>query len=63
MEFAFIYAALGCEVHVVEAMPQILNLVDPDVASIVKRSARKMGIAILESARVLSIETAPDGKN
>ena len=62
MEFAFIYAALGCEVHVVEAMPQILNLVDPDVASIVKRSARKMGIAILESARVLSIETAPDGK-
>jgi len=61
MELAFIYAALGCKVHVVEAMPQILNLVDPDVASVVKRSARKLGIEILESARATSIETVPDG--
>lgn len=61
MEFAFIYAALGCKVHVVEFMPQILSQVDADVASVVKRSARKMGIQILESARALGIETAPDG--
>lgn len=62
MEFAFIYAALGSKVHIVEAMPQILNLVDPDVASIVKRSARKMGIEILESAQALCIEADPDGR-
>lgn len=60
MEFAFIYAALGCKVHVVEFMPQILNLVDADVASTVKRTARKMGIEILESARALAIETTSD---
>lgn len=61
MEFAFIYAALGCKVQVVEFMPQILNLVDADVASVVKRSARKMGIQILESAKALGIESTPDG--
>ncbi len=61
MEFAFIYAALGCKVYVVEFMPQILNLVDSDVASMVKRSARKMGIQILESTKALSIETTPEG--
>jgi len=31
------------------------------VASVVKRSARKLGIEILESARATSIETVPDG--
>lgn len=61
MEFAFIYASLGCKVYVLEAMPQILALVDADVAAVVKRSARKMGIEIMESARVLAIETSPDG--
>lgn len=61
MEFAFIYASLGCKVHVVEYMPQILNQVDSDVASMVKRTARKMGIEILESARALAIETTSDG--
>jgi len=62
MEFAFIYSAFGCKVHVVEFLPQILNMLDTDAASAIKRAARQKGIEIYEASRALSIESAPDGK-
>lgn len=55
IELAFIYTAFGCKVYVVEFLPQILNFEDADVAAVVKRSAKKNGIQIYESAKVLNM--------
>ncbi|NMA65532.1 MAG: dihydrolipoyl dehydrogenase [Clostridiaceae bacterium] len=62
MEFAFIYAAFGCKVHVIEYLPQILSFIDRDAASVIKRSARKNNISIYETAKVVSISSTPEGK-
>lgn len=50
MEFAFIYNALGTEVHVIEYLPEILNLLDQDVIDVVKNSALEKGIRLYTGA-------------
>lgn len=62
MEFAFLYNALGSKVHVVEFLPQILNLLDADVADVIRESARSKGICIHEGSKALSISTGLDGR-
>jgi len=61
MEFAFIYNALGSKVNVVEFLPQILNNMDDDVASVIRASAIEKGINILEGAKASSIKASLDG--
>ena len=61
MEFAFIYRALGTDVSVVEFMPQILNVLDSDVAQVVRDEAIERGIKIYEGAKATSIKTTLDG--
>lgn len=61
MEFAFIYRTLGSEVNVVEYLPQILNLVDEDVAEVIRTSAEDKGIKIFENAKAISIKNTLDG--
>lgn len=61
MEFAFIYRALGAEVNVVEFLPQILNILDEDVAEVIKTSAEEKGIKIFENAKALGIQNTLDG--
>lgn len=61
MEFAFIYNALGSKVNVVEFLPQILNNMDEDVASVIRASAIEKGINILEGAEASSIKASLDG--
>ncbi len=63
IEFSFLLAALGCKVYVVEFLPQILNMVDADVAVEIKKAAQAKGIVILESAKALRIgDTLSGGK-
>ncbi len=62
MEFAFLYNALGTEVHVVEFLPQILNLLDEDVVEVIGETAREKGIHLHEATKALSIEESLDGK-
>lgn len=50
MEFAFIFNALGAKVHVIEYLPEILNLLDQDVVDVIKESAEKKGIKIYSGA-------------
>ena len=50
MEFAFIFNALGSEVHVIEYMPEILALLDQDVVDVIKTSAEEKGIHIHSGA-------------
>lgn len=61
MEFAFIYRALGAEVTVVEYLPQILNMLDADVADVVRNSAIEKGIQIYEGACAASIKDTLNG--
>lgn len=50
MEFAFIFNALGAEVHVIEYMPEILSLLDQDVVDVIKDSAEEKGIKLHSGA-------------
>ncbi len=61
MEFAFIYNALGTKVNVVEYFPQILNIMDEDVADIIRTTAAQRGINLYEGTKTVSIKTALDG--
>ena len=46
MEFAFIFNALGSEVHVIEYLPEILALLDQDAADVIRASADAKGIKV-----------------
>ncbi|HXH72095.1 MAG TPA: FAD-dependent oxidoreductase, partial [Mariprofundaceae bacterium] len=47
MEFAYFYNAMGSEVTVLEAAPQILPLEDHEISKIVERSFKKNGINVV----------------
>jgi len=56
MEFATLYHELGVPVTVIEAMPTILPNLDPEVVQILLDKYRKVGINILTSTKVESID-------
>lgn len=58
MELSTVYAALGSNVVVVEALPSILTGVDADLARPVMRAARKSLKEIRVNAKVLKMATA-----
>jgi dihydrolipoamide dehydrogenase len=61
MEFAYFYNAMGSEVTVIEAAPQILPLEDEEISKVVARSFKKNGIKIITGAMVSSAKNV-DGK-
>ncbi len=54
MEFAYFYNAMGSEVTVIEAAPQVLPLEDDEIARVVERSFKKNGIKTITGAMVSS---------
>jgi len=54
MEFAYFYNAMGSNVTVIEAAPQILPLEDAEISKVVDRSFKKNGIKIITNAMVSS---------
>ncbi|MEI6437973.1 MAG: dihydrolipoyl dehydrogenase [Candidatus Omnitrophota bacterium] len=63
MELGTAYAALGAKVSVVEALPQLLNGADRDLADIVIRRLKKNFAKIMVETKVLKAEETPDGIN
>lgn len=61
MEFAYFYNAMGSEVTVIEAAPQVLPLEDAEISKVVDRSFKKNGIKIITGAMVSSAKNI-DGK-
>jgi dihydrolipoamide dehydrogenase len=61
MELGGAYQRLGSELTVVEALPNILTGVDPDIASVVERLSVKRGAKILKGAKALGHEMQTDG--
>ena len=61
MELGGAYQRLGSDLTIVEALPNILNGVDPDVAAVVEKTYVKHGAKILKGAKALGYEYQSDG--
>jgi dihydrolipoamide dehydrogenase len=61
MELGGAYQRLGSEITIVEALPNLLTGVDPDVAAVVERLYAKRGAKILKGAKALGYEEQKDG--
>ena len=60
MEFASMWAPMGTEVTVVEALDRVLPLEDADVSKTVQRTYRRRGITTMTSAMVQGVERRGD---
>lgn len=56
MEFATLFMELGVPVTVIEALPNILPNIDPEIVSLLRARYEKAGITFYTSARVQGIE-------
>jgi len=61
IEFASFYRTMGCEVTIVEILPQILPAEDEEIAAFARKRFEKQGIAILTATKVVSVEKKPEG--
>jgi dihydrolipoamide dehydrogenase len=61
IEFASFFRTLGAEVTVVEVLPQILPVEDPEIAAFARKSFERQGIKIMTGARVLKLDKIGDG--
>jgi len=60
-EFSTIWNAYGTEVHLVEMLPNILPLEDPEVSKELEKSFKKAGINVLAGYKVESVEKTESG--
>ena len=56
IEFASFYATMGCEVTVVEVLPQIMPVEDAEIAAVARKRFEKAGIKIMTSTKVVKVE-------
>jgi dihydrolipoamide dehydrogenase len=56
IEFASFYRTMGCDVTVVEVMPQILPVEDAEIAALARKRFEKAGIKIMSSTKVSKVE-------
>jgi dihydrolipoamide dehydrogenase len=60
IEFASFYRTLGCEVTVVEVLPQILPAEDAEIAAFARKSFERQGIKIFTGAKVSKLDKKAD---
>jgi dihydrolipoamide dehydrogenase len=60
-EFAYFFATMGTKVTLVEFLPAVVPLEDEEVSKQMERSFKKMGITVMTSSEVLSVDTKGDG--
>lgn len=61
LELGGVYQKFGSELTVLEAAPQILSGVDPDIVAVVEKRYVKHGAKIHKNAKALGYERAADG--
>jgi dihydrolipoamide dehydrogenase len=61
MELGGAYQRLGSQLTIVEALPNLLTGVDPDVAAVVEKTYNKRGAKILKGTKALGYEEQKDG--
>src|SRR5262249_13690928 len=60
MEFASFFRSFGTEVTVVEILPQILPVEDPEIAAFARKAFERQGMQIFTQARVSKLEKKSD---
>src|SRR5262245_34041065 len=60
IEFASFFRTFGAEVTVVEVLPQILPVEDPEIAAFARKQFEKQGIKILTGAKVTKLDKKAD---
>jgi dihydrolipoamide dehydrogenase len=61
MEFAYFMNAFGCEVTIVEMLPNVLPVEDEEVSKFVEREFKKQGITIHTDTKADNIAVTDDG--
>jgi dihydrolipoamide dehydrogenase len=61
VEFAYFYNSMGCDVTIVEFMPNIVPVEDVDVSKQLQRSFKKSGIKIMTNSSVEKVDTSGKG--
>lgn len=59
-ELAYFYRSMGSEVHLIEFLDNIVPLEDDEVSAQLSRSFRKMGMKVMVSSKVKSVDTSGD---
>jgi dihydrolipoamide dehydrogenase len=60
IEFASFYRTLGAEVTVVEVLPRVLPVEDPEISAFAHKAFEKQGMTLLTGATVKSLKRAKD---
>ncbi|MBK6766445.1 MAG: dihydrolipoyl dehydrogenase [bacterium] len=60
-EFAYFYQAVGTAVTMIEVQPRILPIEDSESSKVVEASFRKMGMNVLTTTKVKSVEATANG--
>jgi dihydrolipoamide dehydrogenase len=61
VEFAYVYAAMGTKVTIVEFMPNIVPVEDEDISKELAKNYKKMGVEIYTNSAVESVDTSGKG--
>jgi NADPH-dependent 2,4-dienoyl-CoA reductase/sulfur reductase-like enzyme/rhodanese-related sulfurtransferase len=62
MEMAEAIVECGRKVTVVEMLPHILTMLDPDMSALVEKHLRQLGVGVMTSTRVERMENDAEGK-
>ncbi len=60
-EFAYLYAALGVKVTIIEYLPNLMPLEDQEVSKTMERAFRKLRAQVLTSTKVNKVSIGEDG--
>ncbi len=60
VEFAYVYHQMGTEVTIVELLDRLVPVEDKDVSKELERAYKKLGIKVMTSASVESVDTSGD---
>ncbi len=61
VEFAYVYAAMGTKVTIVEYLPNVVPVEDEDISKELAKQYKKMGIEILTNSSVEKVDTKGKG--
>lgn len=61
VEFAYVYAAMGTKVTIVEFMPNIVPVEDEDISKELAKQYKKLGVDIYTNSAVESVDTSGKG--
>ncbi len=61
VEFAYFYFSMGAKVTIVEFLPRIVPVEDEEISKELEKNYKKIGIDILTSSEVTSVDTSGAG--